>query len=46
MEGANAVLARHHQNLAGDDISKMLLRHLKLANVSTEHSIHETESHT
>jgi hypothetical protein len=34
MEGANAVLARHHQKLEGDQMSKMLLRHLILANVS------------
>lgn len=33
MEGANAVLAQHHQKLKGDQMSKMLLRHLKLANV-------------
>lgn len=36
MEGANALLARHHQSLVEDEISKMILRHLKLANVSTQ----------
>jgi len=40
MEGANAVLAQHHQSLVGDEISKMLLRHLKLANVSTKSLIY------
>ncbi|KAJ5763573.1 hypothetical protein N7533_002254 [Penicillium manginii] len=42
MEGANAVLARHHQKLEGDQMSKMLLRHLKLANIF--HAIGKSKS--
>lgn len=34
MEGANAVLARHEKALERDELSVMLLRHLKLSNVS------------
>lgn len=34
MEGANAVLARHEKSLERDELSTLLLRHLKLSNVS------------
>lgn len=37
MEGANAVLARHQKSLERDPLSTMLLRHLKLSNVSQHH---------
>lgn len=34
MEGANAVLARHEQFLERDELTRMLLRQLRLSNVS------------
>lgn len=40
MEGANAVLARHEKSLERDELSTMLLRHLKLSNVSRLASLH------
>lgn len=40
MEGANAVLARHEKSLERDELSTMLLRHLKLSNVSGLASLH------
>jgi hypothetical protein len=35
MEGANAVLARHQKFLEKDHLSLLLLRQLKLSNVSS-----------
>lgn len=34
MQGANAVLSRHKKSLKRDQLSSMLLRQLKLSNVS------------
>ena len=34
MQGANAVLSRHEKSLKRDQLSSMLLRQLKLSNVS------------
>lgn len=45
MQGANAVIAKHHKSLERNELSKMLLRQLKLSNVSVTQSpspIHQT----
>ena len=34
MQGANAVLARHQGNMKKDQVSAVLVRHIKLSNVS------------
>lgn len=34
MQGANAVVARHRKSLERDELSKLLVRQLKLSNVS------------
>ena len=38
MQGANAVIAKHYKSLERNELSKMLLRQLKLSNVSVAQS--------
>lgn len=40
MQGANAVVAQYEKSLEGDQVSILLLRHLKLANVGDSSSLH------
>lgn len=40
MQGANAVVAQYERSLEGDQVSILLLRQLKLANVDDSSSLH------